>query len=159
MLVPAIAGTVARVIDVRDLAEWMLDASERGITGAFNAMGEPGTVGEFIAASRSVGGHRGEVVSAPAEWLSGQGVAEWSGPESLPLWVADPEWGSFMDRSIEAARAAGLRPRPIAEMLRDTLEWERAQGLGRERRAGLTPERERALIARWRQEEQLTASS
>lgn len=150
MLVPAIADTVARIIDVRDLASWMLDVIERGVTGAFNAMGERVTVGEFIAASRAVAGHRGDAVAVPVGWLAERGVAEWSGPESLPLWVADPEWGSFMNRSIEAARREGLRLRPVEETLRDLLEWERAEGLDRERGAGLSAERERELVADWR---------
>lgn len=147
MLVPAIGDAATQLIDVRDLVAWTIDSIERGLTGAFDAVGDRSTVGAFIAASRAVGGHRGEVVEAAPEWLGEQGVAEWSGPESLPLWIADPTWAAFQDRSNAAAVREGLRLRPVGETLADLLAWERAQGLGRERGAGLTAARERELVA------------
>ncbi|WP_308797420.1 NAD-dependent epimerase/dehydratase family protein [Agromyces silvae] len=147
MLVPAIAEAATQLIDVRDLVNWMLDSIERGLTGAFNAVGDRSTVGAYLAASREAGGHRGELVEVPGAWLAEQGVAEWSGPESLPLWIADPTWAAFQDRSNAAAVRAGLRMRPLDETLTDLLAWERAEGLDRPRGAGLTAARERELVA------------
>ncbi|MDR5698650.1 NAD-dependent epimerase/dehydratase family protein [Agromyces aerolatus] len=147
MLVPAIADAAAQLIDVRDLVTWMLDSIEHGLSGAFDAVGVRSTVGAYVAASRAVGGHRGESVEAPGAWLAEQGVAEWSGPESLPLWIADPAWAAFQDRSNAAAVRAGLRLRPLEETLADLLEWERVEGLTRDRGAGLTASRERELVA------------
>ena len=78
---------------------------------------------------------------------SPQGVAEWSGPESLPLWIIDPAWNAFQDRSNVAAVAAGLRFRPLDQLLTELLEWERGEALDRERGAGLSGGRERELLA------------
>lgn len=146
MLVPDILDAPVQAIHVGDLVRFTLDSVERGLTGRFNAVGDPITFADWLEHSRAVGGHRGEVVAVSPDWLAEQGVAEWSGPESLPLWIIDPEWNAFLDRSNVAARAAGLRLRPLDELLAEVLEWEVAQGLDRPRGAGLSAQRERELL-------------
>ena len=69
------------------------------------------------------------------------------GPRSLPLWIADPDWAAFSARSGAAAAAAGLTHRPLADLVADSLRWERELGLDRtDRRAGLTRAQERELL-------------
>jgi 2'-hydroxyisoflavone reductase len=144
-LVPAIDDAPTQVIDVRDLAAWLLLAAEQGITGAFNALGDQVSFGDYIRQSRAAAGHRGDLVPAAAGWLADQGVGYWAGPDSLPLWLP-PGHEGFMARSNNAAVEAGLRLRPWQETLADTLADERERGLDRPRKAGLSPETETRLL-------------
>jgi hypothetical protein len=68
------------------------------------------------------------------------------GPESLPLWLPQPEYAGFMSRRNAAARAAGLALRPLADTVAATLRRERELGVDRDRRAGLTAGREAELL-------------
>jgi nucleoside-diphosphate-sugar epimerase len=146
MLVPENAELSTQVVDVRDLSTWLLDGIAAATTGTYNAVGPVVALGDWIAWSRQAAGHTGPTVPASDRWLLGHEVAEFMGPESLPLWLGDPDWSAFMSRSGAAAAAAGLRHRPRAELIDDVLAWERSQGVGRERRAGLSPRRERELL-------------
>jgi 2'-hydroxyisoflavone reductase len=147
MLVPDILDAPVQAIHVDDLVRFTVDSVERRLTGAFNAVGDRVTFGAWLERSRAVGGHRGEVVAVSPDWLAEHDVAEWSGAESLPLWLIDPAWNAFLDRSNRAAVEAGLELRPLDQLLGELLEWERGEGLERERGAGLSAGREVELLA------------
>lgn len=137
-----------QVIDVVDLASWLLACGLSGTGGVMNAAGPVRTLGEVVESCRRVLGSSARPVVADGDWLVEQGVEPWMGPESLPLWLPLPQYAGHPTRARGLAIAAGLSSRPLEATGRDALRWEREAGLRRERRAGLSPSRERQLLAR-----------
>lgn len=146
VLVPDIPEQPVQVVDVRDLAVWIVRAASDGMTGVFNAAGDQASFGSVVDLAAAVAGFTGERVRADPQWLLDHGVQHWAGPRSLPLWLPDDSLG-MMQKSVDRARGAGFPPRPLAETLSDTLADERARGFDRARRAGITRADELALLA------------
>jgi nucleoside-diphosphate-sugar epimerase len=146
VLVPDAPALPTQVIDVRDLAAWIVDAAAAGLTGTFNATGETIPLADHLEVARAVAGHTGPLAPVDQEWLLAHGVEPWMGERSLPLWLPLPEYAGFSARDSSAARAAGLVTRPLADTLADTLTWELVSGPDRPRLAGLTAEEERRLL-------------
>ncbi|MQA02926.1 MAG: oxidoreductase [Streptosporangiales bacterium] len=146
VLAPAALDQPTQTVHVDDLAEWLVDCAECRVGGTYNAVGEQVPLGDVLAAARAAAGHTGPLVTADPEWLLAQGIDFWMGPESLPLWLPGPEYAGHPARSDAAAVAAGLRRRPVADLVADALGWERELGLARDRKAGLTRARERELL-------------
>ncbi len=146
VLVPTAGDLLAALIDVRDLASWIVSSAEAGTAGVFNVGGPPRSLSEHLAGARRVAGHTGAVVGAGADWLREHGVQVWSGPRSLPLWLDDPDWYGMNARDCRRARSAGLLTRPLEDTLADTLAWELARARPGPHGAGLTDDEERVLL-------------
>ncbi|MCM3502897.1 reductase [Microbacterium sp. P26] len=151
VLVPETAGRHVQGIDVDDLAAWIELAGRTGVTGPINAVGEELPLAAVLAAAREAAQRHtdapvSESMPLDDEALSARGVQYWAGPRSLPLWLPAEARG-FSRRSDAAFVASGGRRRPLAETMRRTLDDERARGIDRPRRAGLTPAEEVEVLA------------
>ncbi|MBR7742799.1 oxidoreductase [Phycicoccus sp. BSK3Z-2] len=156
---PAVPGEVlapddldapAQLVDVRDLAGWLVRCAASGTAGVVDAVGPTTTLGGVLDAAREAAGSSARAVPADPAWLSGHGVGAWMGPRSLPLWLPFPDHAGFAARRGAAARGLGLRTRPLVDTLRDTLAWEETgRPEGAPRRAGLTDDEEREVLASW----------
>jgi hypothetical protein len=109
------------LIDVRDLATWLVHLAETKSSGIFNAVGNPVSFPQHIDLARSVAQHEGPVIKAPEQWLLDQEVNQWSGERSMPLWLADRDWYGMNSRSNTRAVEAGLTLRPLRDTLADIL--------------------------------------
>jgi 2'-hydroxyisoflavone reductase len=153
VLAPGRPERQVQFVDVRDLAEWMVELAEQRVAGAFTATGPmPGlAMGDLLEECRTVSGSDARFVWVPDEILLEEGLQPWT---DLPLWLPeqDPESGEMMTADVSRAVAAGLRFRPLAETIRATLEWDRAEGAQpTERPILVTPlasEREAEILAR-----------
>ncbi|WP_431798278.1 NAD-dependent epimerase/dehydratase family protein [Microbacterium kunmingense] len=145
VLTPTLDDRMTQVIDVDDLAAFLVACGADGRSVVANAIGDPLPFRTFIDAAREVAGHGGELVTADDAWLVAHDVQYWMGPRSLPLWLP-ADMPGFATRSNAAYRAAGGPLRALEDTLRRTLADERARGLDRERRSGLTRAEELALL-------------
>jgi 2'-hydroxyisoflavone reductase len=151
VLAPGTPDDPVQVIDVRDLAEFILTTLEKGHVGVFNATGprDPLTIGAMLAACKAASNSDATFTWADAKWLEAQQVAPWS---DMPVWVPPEGEGIGLSTTSSArAIAHGLTYRPFDDTVRATLDW--WQTLPPERkakqRAGISREREAAVLAAW----------
>lgn len=142
VLLPPLEGRTTQVIDVEDVAAFVVSAT---VTGAVNAIGDVRDLEDVLRTVRAATGHAGPVVVGTEERLVAEGVAYWAGPRSLPLWLP-PDMRGFMTRSNARYRRSGGPLRPLDETVEHVVADERERGVDRERRAGLTRTEERALL-------------
>lgn len=152
VLAPGRPERPVQVIDVRDLAEWMVRLAEASVSGVFNATGpeRPITMARMLENCREAASSDARFVWVEEAFLVERQVGPW---EELPMWL--PETTStgpagILQLDVSRAVRSGLTFRPLIETVRDTLAWERERGR-HEWRAGLTREKERGLLEEWRQ--------
>jgi 2'-hydroxyisoflavone reductase len=151
VLAPAPRDAPAQVIDVRDLARWIVLAAETGLAGTFNAVDRPTTRAALVetcrrAASDDGMGTDAEVVWVEPDFLLEQAVGEWM---ELPLWLHASEYAGMLSIDPARAFAAGLQTRPLAETAADTLAWVRSGEAPADPPAGLARDKERAVLDSW----------
>ena len=146
VLVPSPPDAPAQVIDVRDLAAWIVRAAESGLGGTYNAVDRPTIRATLIETCREAAGAEAELVWVDSGFLLARDVGEWM---ELPLWLASPEYAGMLSIEPAAAFAAGLETRPLAETARDTLAWVRAGDAPADPPAGLARDKERAVLDAW----------
>jgi hypothetical protein len=59
------------------------------------------------------------------------------------------EYGDWWTCNSDRAQALGLTYRPATEIGRDILEWDATRPPDEERMAGLSPEEEKEVLAKW----------
>ena len=129
-------------IDARDLGTFVIERIEAGDTSTYGVVGpmEPATFGDVVEAARGAGNEDTEVVWADPDFVRQLDEREtW-----FPMW--HPHVPGFHAYDAGHAKAAGLRVRPLAATIADTVTWDRARGLP-PLKAGLSEDRERTLLA------------
>jgi 2'-hydroxyisoflavone reductase len=152
MLAPGTPQDAVQVIDVRDLAAFLMRLASKRTVGTFNAVSPPRsfTMGQLIAACQEASQASGTRLTwVPESFLE----KHWKPDDmDLPPWA--PSHGDTAGLAlISAARAqaAGLTVRPLAETVRDTLAWFKSLPPERQAKlqAGLDPAKEAETLRQW----------
>ena len=145
ILAPGAPGDPAQIIDVRDLAGWMIKMSEQRVTGVFNATSPELTLESLLDACVRASGSGGTLEWLPDDFLLDHEVGPWI---EIPLWLTGQD---KLSSKVSVARAVGhgLAFRPLAETARDTLAWAETLPGDRTWRAGLASDREQSLLKAW----------
>lgn len=148
VLAPGNPHQPQQVIDVRDMAQWIVSMVEEKRAGIFNAVGPDYalTTKQMLEACVAVCNPQAQLTWLSESFLLDHKVEPWS---EMPVWL--PEKESAMDTCSNArAIAAGLKIRPLAETFRDTLAWAKTRPADYAWRAGMKPEREAELLREWK---------
>ena len=154
VLAPGSPDQAIQFIDVRDLMSFTLRCIEAQRFGVFHCTGKAGsiTTGKMLQQSKEISGSDAEFTWADADFLEAQEVSAWG---EMPCWIPpEGEYAGFGSIDVSRAIAAGLTFRPLADTIRDTLEWwkiqpENPDGPRSELRAGIAGEKEAAVLATW----------
>ncbi len=149
MITPCTPEGETQFIDVRDLANWAIRATEAKQSGAFNATGPatPLTMGELIASCQKASVNPANPIWVTDEFLQENEVGSFV---EMPLWIPNvPDYAGFNNVSSQRAIEAGLTYRPLNETVADTLAWVKERPSDYEWRGGLKPEKEAELLQKW----------
>jgi len=154
MLWPGTPEDKTQIIDVRDLANFVVDCVEKRITGTYNTVTPAGSysMGNLLTDCMAV-----TATQVTPTWVNAAFVDEQigRGRRSLPIWAPPKgEYAGVAFVSGQRAVAKGLHNRPVRETARDLIGWwktlpeERTQEI----RAGLTAEREAEILSLWHEQ-------
>jgi len=148
VLAPGRADAPIQLVDVRDLAAWMIRMVEPHATGLFNATGPAGslTMGELLETGRqALGG------TARFDWVADEFLLAQEDPVTLPFWVPTSSVkAGLLTMDCSRARAAGLKFRPLPETYQDMAAWLDTRPADHAWKTGLTATREAGLLTAWR---------
>lgn len=150
-LAPGPADLPLQYIDARDLAGFILDATDRRLTGPYNLAGPPGhtTMGDLLTTANATTGNHADLRWTDPATILDAGIAPWT---ELPIWLPPGPDHDFMHGGdVTRALDAGLRLRPAADTITDTWAWlQTLDGPPPQRTdrptSGLAPDREAAVL-------------
>ncbi len=150
VLAPGSPDRPWQLVDVRDVAGWMVKMLEDGTTGTFTVPGPylEWTTGRVLETCREASGSDARFTWVDDFFLWDHGVR----PAMLPFWVPrqpDP-WPDPHRIPVDRPVAAGLVFRPLEQTVRDSLEYELAHPAPEtEQPVGIAPEHEREVLDAW----------
>jgi 2'-hydroxyisoflavone reductase len=151
VLAPGDGTDPIQIIDVRDLAEWIIHCIENSVFGLYSAVTPAGrfNMAEMLYGIKAALTTDARFTWVPEEFLDTFEIRAWA---EMPMWVpAHGETAGFHLVKSDAAVAHGLKFRPLAVTAVDTVEWNKTRSEERQQnlRAGITAEREAEVLKAW----------
>ncbi|MCP4703940.1 MAG: SDR family oxidoreductase [candidate division Zixibacteria bacterium] len=148
VLVPEPKDYNVQYIDVRDLADWIIEMVENGDTGTFNGIGpnKKLTMSDFLNICRAELNVETEFVWVNQKFLEENKVEGWS---ELPIWVPEKKYLGLMQTNCEKAFKNGLKFRPLEITIKDTLRYCKTRPNDYKWLAGIDSKREIELLGKW----------
>lgn len=146
ILVPMDPGQPIQLLDASDVATFLLNAVDRGLSGVINVSGPQTTAEQLLDPLLTLSGQAAQPCWVGEDYALAAGVRPWT---EVPLWVpkSSPEL-ALMAVDSSRARNAGLACRPLGDTVADCLAWQATQ---REwSRQWLDPAHEQRLLRQWR---------
>lgn len=147
MLVPESEGFRTQLIDARDLSAWILDKVEETHTGVYHATGPKDDLA-FPALLHELNrtfDQKADFVWMTEKFLLDNKVAPW---KELPMWLVEEK--GIMAVNVSKVFSSGLVCRPVADIARDVLAWDKTRPGTVEYFSGMKPEREAELLNIWK---------
>jgi 2'-hydroxyisoflavone reductase len=148
VLAPMGPDQTIQVIDVKDLGRWIVRMIEDRVFGVYNAISPALPMGDVLAACKKASGSDATFTYVSREFLEEEKVAPWG---DLPAWFPPaPGKEKCAVASVAKIAALGYAARPIEETARDVVAYDRARKDKPAKRGGLSREREKELLAKWK---------
>jgi 2'-hydroxyisoflavone reductase len=113
-----------QMIDIRDMAEWVIRMAEKGDTGVFNCTGPGLKLGwaEMLGAVRGTLSQAVSLTWVPMQWVLDQGAFK-NNYNNFLFWPSQGNALGLMSTINAKAVAHGLAFRPLGVTAADTLTW------------------------------------
>lgn len=153
ILAPGRRDRPIQLIDVRDLAAWIVRMLAAKSTGVYNTASVPGavTMESLLQTCCDESDKDCDLVWIEDSFLTRHDVGAWM---ELPLWIPEDTdiARGFFDFKSDRAIEKSLTFRPLEDTVRATMDWSRARAEDYTWRGGLRPEREADLLSMWLRE-------
>ncbi|HEX2710953.1 MAG TPA: NAD-dependent epimerase/dehydratase family protein [Candidatus Acidoferrales bacterium] len=118
---PGDGNEYVQMVDVKDVARFLVAAIEQQILGTYNLTGRPFAFSEFLQACNKTTRSDADFVWIPRDFLKSHGVPLTEG--NFPLWRPDPSNHAIFQISSQKAFKAGWQIRPFQETVMDCLSF------------------------------------
>jgi len=143
----------AQYVDVRDVANWIVDCAEHARSGIYNTVSEPLQFKDFFSGSGKAINGKGRPVWVNGDYLREQHVKTF---DNMPYW--NPDRPGFERISPGKARSAGFVTPPLSDTAKDAwLSYQKtvAPDLVYPQKQygfewGISPEREHDILVAWK---------